>query len=230
MPTPKTKSKRAQPKVAKKSAKKVPKKVAAKPKRKSAARPKLAGPRPKRPKKIDLPDLNALNIQQVAAVLSAYFASYGYEPVLTGRAVAAIYAGAGVKPRTLDFAAPEYEVDEVGKAMKRIGFKEGAFRTFRSDICPYEIVFTPFPVTIGENIVEDFHIMRTAEGPLKMLTPTDCVRQMLARYYRWGDRDGMHEARLVARKHTIDYEMVKRWSEWEWAGDRYDEFLEGIEA
>jgi hypothetical protein len=48
---------------------------------------------------------------------------------------------------------------------------------------------------------------------LKIISPTDCVKDRLAAYYHWGDQQCLYQASLVARTNKIDLDEVQRWSE-----------------
>lgn len=222
----------AKKKVAKKPVKKVVKKVA----KKTGAAAKAA--RPSRAIKKGKPlkakqsgkALEGLVISQVAAVISSYMEEQGYEPVLTGKSCAAIHAGTSIHPKTLDFIVRDFTNDEVAETMAGVGFLDSGHRTFSNKYCPYEVLLTTHPVVVGDDVVSDVKVMRTAKGPLKLLTPTDCVRQRLSMFYRWNDREALDDALKVARKHEIDMDLVRRWSDWEWASERYDEFAELLKA
>lgn len=197
--------------------------------RRRKTKSKLAGSRSKSVA-IRVSSFRGMHIQQAAAILSAYLRELGYDPVLTGRGCAAIYSRGVIKTKSLDFVVREYAVEEMEKAMAKIGFRAEGLRVFAGKSSPYDIVFAPPPLAVGDAVVGDVRIMKTARGPIKMLTPTDCVRQRLSVFYRWGDKDAFDDAVRVARRHKIDMNLVKRWSEWEWAGDRFEEFFLELKA
>jgi len=175
-------------------------------------------------------EFEGLIISQVAAIISGCMDEEGYDPVLTGRSCAAIYAGSSIHPKTLDFVARDFTIEEVAKTMAGVGFLDSGHRTFSNKYCPYEVLLMPYPVRVGDDVVSDAKVMRTAKGSLKLLTPTDCVRQRLSMFYRWNDRDALDDALKVASKHEIDMELLRRWSDWEWANDHYEEFLELLKS
>jgi hypothetical protein len=39
--------------------------------------------------------------------------------------------------------------------------------------------------------------------------PTDCVKDRLAAFYHWGDRQGLEQAILVLKTNAIDIDSVK---------------------
>ena len=50
---------------------------------------------------------------------------------------------------------------------------------------------------------------------LKLLSPTDCVRDRLAGFIHFANRDYMDQAVLVATAHPIAWDRVERWCEGE---------------
>jgi hypothetical protein len=59
-----------------------------------------------------------------------------------------------------------------------------------------------------------------------MLTATDAVKDRLASYYHWGDRQGLEQAIDICVEVTsVDLLEVKRWSIKEGFHKRYEEFI-----
>ena len=218
--------------MARRVGKKTPKKPVARAPRKKIApsrAQKALGPsrrvRPAAPRK----NFKGLILSQVAALIGSQLENYGCDPVLTGRACAAIYAGASIKPTIIDFVVREYNIEKVAQAMEDIGFSKVGHRTFASKKCPYEVLLSAYPIAVGDDVVSEVRMMRTARGPLKLLMPTDCVRQRLSMYYRWGDKVALDDAVRVACRSEVDLKLIKRWSDWEWAGERFAEFRRLLE-
>ncbi|MBN1282478.1 MAG: hypothetical protein JXA24_01735 [Proteobacteria bacterium] len=204
---------------------KLKKKAKVKAEAKVKARPKpKPKPKPKpQPKKISS-NFNAMPVRQIAAAVSRHLSQAGYDPVLTGRACAAAYIGARIKPKTLDFVLTEYEVPELAEAMRTIGFMRSGLYNYVSRRSPVDVVFSPPPLAVGDHLVKETAVMKAKGGSIRLLTPTDCCRQRLSMYYRWGDREAFDDAVELALCHEIDMDLVKRWSDWEWCSDRFEEF------
>ena len=109
--------------------------------------------------------------------------------------------------------------------MAELGFKDAGAKTFVSRRCPFDVVLAPAPLTVGDDVVRNIDTLKTREGAINLLSPTDCVRERLAMYYQWGDQEAFREAIDVARRHPVDQALIKRWSDYEWYADRYAEFL-----
>jgi hypothetical protein len=59
---------------------------------------------------------------------------------------------------------------------------------------------------------------------LKLLSPTDCVKDRLAAYYYWNDRQSLEQAILVCADNSIDMKEVERWSRNEGMTAQFDIF------
>jgi|GEM_PF-4859020 len=60
--------------------------------------------------------------------------------------------------------------------------------------------------------VRDIMEKAFSTGVLRLLSPTDCVKDRLAAYYRWNDRQSLQQAILVARMCDINLDEIERWS------------------
>jgi hypothetical protein len=188
------------------------------------ARHKRRGPKAKaRPTKVSR-NFKGLPIQQITARVREHLSQAGYDPVLTGRTCAAIYVGHSVRPESIDFVLKEYEVPELAETMSKIGFKPAGLHTFASRSCPVDVVFSPPPLAVGDDLVKEVAEVKVRGGRIRLLNPTDCVRQRLSMFYRWGDRDAFAEALAISSKMKVDMDLVRRWSDWEWCAESYQEF------
>jgi len=63
---------------------------------------------------------------------------------------------------------------------------------------------------------------------LKLLSPTDCVKDRLAAYYHWNDMQSLGQAVLVCRAAKVDLKEVKRWSMLEGMGGKFELFRSAL--
>lgn len=169
-------------------------------------------------------DLGALTLRQAVRAASDLLRCAGYDPVLTGSACAALYAGAGLRPTSIDFVIGEYNAPDLDEVMRQAGFTRASMHQYESTHSPYDVVFLPPPLAVGDDVVRKTAVMQARPGTIRLLHPTDCVRQRLSMFYRWGDERALEEAIAVASKQAVDMELVRRWSEWEWCSEKYDLF------
>jgi hypothetical protein len=60
---------------------------------------------------------------------------------------------------------------------------------------------------VRETVEKDF-----STGLLRLISPTDCIKDRLAAYYHWNDRQSLDQAILVALECEIDLGEIERWS------------------
>ncbi|MCK9378418.1 MAG: hypothetical protein M0P73_20045 [Syntrophobacterales bacterium] len=63
-----------------------------------------------------------------------------------------------------------------------------------------------------EEPVKEIVTLNFPTGELRIISPTDCVKDRLAAYYHWGDRQSLEQAVLVAQDNEIDLNEIERWS------------------
>lgn len=65
---------------------------------------------------------------------------------------------------------------------------------------------------VGDQRVEQVAERKTPSGRLRLLSPTDCVKDRLAAYFHWNDRQSLEQALLVVQAQTVDLKDIRRWS------------------
>lgn len=154
----------------------------------------------------------------------------GHDPVLVGSACASLYTGGVLRTGCIEFVINRFEIEKVAKAMRSAGYETRGEKVFYSRAKECEVILETPPLVVGDHEVEKIRELKIPFGQIKMLTPTDCVRHRLASYYHFGDKDAFSQAVRIARNQKVDLELIKRWSEWEWAGDKCLEFLKEVEV
>ena len=156
--------------------------------------------------------LSDLAIGELAAYIAEYLRSKGIEVVLVGGACISIYSANEYSSFDLDFIITGTSTrHKVRAALAEINFTEKN-RYFINPETPFFIEFPSGPLAIGDEPPSEINILRFATGNLRLLSPTDSVKDRLAAYYHWKDRQSLEQAILIARGHEIDIEEVRRWS------------------
>ena len=154
-----------------------------------------------------------MSIGELGAFVQSHLRGRGINVVLSGGASVAIYSGGKYVSHDLDmviaFAARARDIRE---AMTEIGFREEG-RYFVHPGTQFFVEFPPGPLAIGAEPVGQVDEIKLSTGVLKIISPTDCVKDRLAAYYHWGDQQCLYQASLVARTNKIDLDEVQRWSE-----------------
>jgi hypothetical protein len=105
--------------------------------------------------------------------------------------------------------------------MQEIGFEESG-RHFTHPDTDFLVEFPDGPLAVGAEPVKEVHEHELATGTLKMISPTDCIKDRLAGYYHWNDLQCVEQAVMVAQANEIDLGEVARWSEVEGMLDRFE--------
>lgn len=159
---------------------------------------------------------------ELGAYVAGHLSRAGIRIVLSGGAAVSFYCKSEYVSKDLDFVnLNPGEMNKINSIMIEMGFiREG--RHYRHPESVHIIEFPPGPLSVGDELISIIAIKKTKTGSLCVVSPTDCVKDRLAAYYHWGDRQCLQQAILVCRHQKIDLEEVQRWSEHE---GKMDEFL-----
>ena len=166
-------------------------------------------------------------LESVAGEVCAALRKKGVEGILVGGAVASIYSKNEYQSFDLDFVVRGRDADII-KAMASIGFHRGRGRHFERTGTELIVEFLTPPPGIGRMIVNKYATRRTSKGILTLFDPTHCVMDRLAAFYHWGDRQGLDQALMVARRHRIRLNEVRKWSKGEGKEGPFAEFEERL--
>ncbi len=121
----------------------------------------------------------------------------------------------------LDFVNAAFtKRDRIAGVMKSLGFHEEN-RYFRHPETDLLVEFPPGPLGVGEEPVKQIDEIRTGVGVLRVISPTDCVKDRLTWYYHDKDRECLRQAVLVANCAGIDLKEIERWSKVEGKSDEF---------
>ena len=95
--------------------------------------------------------------------------------------------------------------------MEKLGFQERG-RYFASSDIELLVEFPNGPLSVGEELVKEVHEFKLATGTLRVISPTDCVKDRLCAFYFWNDQQGLAQAVLVTESQSVDLKEIKRWS------------------
>lgn len=149
---------------------------------------------------------------ELAGFIAAEFRRRKINVVLSGGACVSIYSRDKYVSMDLDFVNATFaKRGLIRTAMEALGFHEEN-RYFRHPDTSILIEFPPGPLGIGDEPVKQIVEMETGVGTLRIISPTDCVKDRLSWYYHGGDTECLEQAVLVAQDNEIDLAEVERWS------------------
>ena len=156
-------------------------------------------------------NLRGLGIRELAGYLCGHLKREGLDAVLVGGACVSIYSSAEYESFDLDFVSFE-EGRRIVEVLKKIGFRQTEGRHFGHPQTQYYAEFLNPPVAVGQQQLTRFKRLRTPLGFIKMLTPTDCVKDRLAAYLHWKDRQALQQAAMVASSQTVSWASLHQWA------------------
>ena len=159
--------------------------------------------------------LKEMTTADLAAFIESHLKNKGIEVVLSGGACVSIYSSNKYVSMDLDLINVLFvKSGRLRDAMSEIGFVEEG-RYFKHKDTDYFVEFPAGPLSVGSEPVKKIVERELETGTLRMISPTDCVKDRLACYYHWDDLQCLEQAVLVANSEEIDLKEIERWSKGE---------------
>jgi len=174
--------------------------------------------------------VRAMTQAELGAYVQSHLSAKGIDVVLSGGAVVAIYTSGKYVSRDLDFVN-RYSAKRsvIKRAMEELGFQEVG-RHFEHPDSEYFVEFPPGPLSLGEENIIRIDELDMETGILRLISPTDCVKDRLAWYYHDGDRQCLSQAILISNEHQIDMSEIRKWSEREGKLDEFEKIKAQLEG
>jgi hypothetical protein len=159
-----------------------------------------------------LKTIGDMSAEELAGLVCQTLKDAGVTVTLTGGACVAIWSQGKYVSKDLDFIeegpVPRRKIRD---ALKLLGFREEG-RYFVHPATKFFIEFPTGPLMVGGQRIEHVTERTTLCGDLRLLSPTDCVKDRLAAFFHWNDRQSLEQALMVAQAQHVDLEDVRRWS------------------
>ncbi|MDO8281952.1 MAG: hypothetical protein Q7U10_04915 [Thermodesulfovibrionia bacterium] len=170
-------------------------------------------------------NLKKITIKELAEMIGAHLSSHDISAVLVGGACVSIYSENRYMSYDLDLVTHESS-RKIKAALEEIGFKYDKKKYYSHPDCKFFLEFLVPPVAIGNEPINKFNTISSDAGSINILTPTDCVKDRLAAYIHWDDKESLEQAVMVAASQEIDIKEIKRWAKNENNGEKIKAFLE----
>ena len=169
-------------------------------------------------------DFKNITLEQLAGIISTKLQEHSIDSILVGGACVSIYSQNRYQSYDLDYVTYE-DTKKVAKALFELGFVQKG-KYFGHPDCQFYIEFVSPPVSIGNEPVSNFEQYKSPLGTIKMLTPTDSVKDRLAGYYHWDDRQSLDQAISICTEQgkRINLQEIKRWSKQEGHLEKFKNF------
>lgn len=172
--------------------------------------------------------IKKMTLEELAAFISTHLRNNGIDIVLTGGSCVSIYSENKYVSMDLDFIETFYtKRKNLAKHLSEIGFFEEN-RYFKNPDTDFIVEFPPGPLAVGNEPITDIISLQFETGELRIISPTECVKDRLAAFYFWNDRQCLEQAVLVAKMNDINLNEVERWSKKESEETKFKEFLKEL--
>jgi hypothetical protein len=176
--------------------------------------------------------ISEMSLAELAAFVQEHLRRQGIDMVLSGGACVSIFTENRYESMDLDMIhtsllKPKRKL--IRDTMSEIDFAEEG-RYFKHPHTEIFIEFPEGPPAVGEEPVKNIHELHESTGILKIISPTDCVKDRLAGYYHWDDKQCLDQAILVAQDNQIDIKEIRRWSIGEGKLDLFKLIQEKLES
>jgi hypothetical protein len=175
-------------------------------------------------------EIRKMNLGELAAHVCSHLESRGIRVVLSGGGCVAIYASDRYVSRDLDFIDRLHTTRrQLKQALAEIAFAEEN-RYFTHPDTEYFLEFPSGPLAVGNEPPAAIAELRFETGVLRLLSPTDCVKDRLAAFYHWNDRQCLQQAVWVAQERDVDWNEIERWSRQEREMQKFEAFRKKFDA
>ena len=175
-------------------------------------------------------EISKMNEAELSAYVQSHLKKAGIDVVLSGGSVVTIYSNNKYVSKDLDLVNI-YAVNhrKIRDLMVELDFQEEG-RYFKHEETELFIEFPAGPLAIGEEAISEIVEKEVETGILRIISPTDCVKDRLAAYYHWGDQQCLVQAEYVVQAQDVDLDEVSKWSEREGMLDRFEEIKARLES
>lgn len=171
-------------------------------------------------------DWKAIKTKELAALIYQQLKKDGIDAVLVGGSCVTIYSNNKYISQDLDYASHADNI-ELKNSLAKLGFIH-KWKYFVHPACEFLVDFVASSVAIGEEIIRDFNKMKTKHGEFKLLTVEDCVKDRLASFFYWSDRQGLEQAITVCLDHKVNMKKIHNWAKKENHEKKFLQFEEEL--
>ncbi len=175
---------------------------------------------------MEAPDWSHCTEEELWHYVAWHLEGEGIRSVLVGGAVVAIYTEGLYRSGDLDMVPDEIGRQRLKEVLAAIGFQQTKSRYFKHPACQHLFLeFPRGPVEIGEQFPVVPEEIEVEGRTLRLLSPTDSVKDRLAGYIHWKSRANFDQALLICRrqKGRIDLKAVGEWCATEGALAAFEE-------
>jgi len=177
------------------------------------------------------PDWESCTEEELWHYVAWHLEGAGIRSVLVGGAVVSIYTEGLYRSGDLDMVPDGTDRARLADELAKIGFQPSRSRYFKHPSCLHLFLEFPHgPVEIGEEFPVVPAEIEVEGRTLRLLSPTDSVKDRLAGYIHWKARANFDQAVLICRrqKEAVDLDAVRKWCGREGGAEAFRELTEQL--
>jgi hypothetical protein len=175
-------------------------------------------------------DFKTCSEEELWKFVGSHLSMNGIDAVLVGGAVVSIYSDGLYESGDLDFIVQNLKKDRLPSIMGGIGFKKKGRHYVHPECKHLFVEFPSGPLGIGNDVNIKPVEKIDGENHIKILSPTDCIKDRLASYIHFKSKEGLDQAILVARKQPFKKSEVQRWCKAENSNWAFDDFVKKLKV
>jgi Nucleotidyl transferase of unknown function (DUF2204) len=154
-------------------------------------------------------DFSSTPIIELAAIVAQHLQQRGVDVVLVGGLAVEIYAENLYLTKDIDMVNTNYlRPSQLHKIMGELGFhKLGRVYVHATTVITVE--FPPGPLAIGRNLIKNTTVVQVANGAIPILYAIDVVKDRIAAFIHWQDKQSLVQAMSIMLKHGLKPEELK---------------------
>lgn len=178
------------------------------------------------------PDWSSCSEEELWRYVAWHLEGAGIRSVLVGGAVVSIYTEGLYRSGDLDMVPDDLGRDRLQQVLAEIGFQPTKSRYFKHPSCLHLFLeFPRGPVEIGEQFPVTPDEIEVEGRTIRLLSPTDSVKDRLAGYIHWRSRANFEQALLICRRQRsrVNLQEVEDWCRSEGGASAFSELLDQLQ-
>jgi hypothetical protein len=148
-------------------------------------------------------DFSDTSIVELAAIVAEHLQQQGIEVVLVGGLAVEIYTDNLYLTKDIDMINTNYKKPAVlHKAMEELGFRKKG-RVYINDTTDITVEFPSGPLSVGNEFITRTTFAKIAQRTIPILVIEDVVKDRLAAFIHWNDRQSLVQATAILLNHGL---------------------------
>jgi hypothetical protein len=153
-------------------------------------------------------DFSTTPIVKLAVIVAEHLQTHGVDVVLVGGLAVEIYTENLYLTKDIDMVNTNYlKPSQLHKVMGELGFRKKG-RIYVNDTTDITVEFPSGPLAVGCNLIKSTTLIQVAQGAIPILHVIDVVKDRIAAFIHWQDKQSLIQAMGIMLKHNIKPENL----------------------